>query len=76
MAVTYMAICIFDFILAPLVNYVFFAKTGVGFIPWKPLTMSDGGLFHLSMGAILGIAAWQRGQEKVAMALSKKTEQP
>lgn len=65
MAVTYMAICIFDFIVGPILNYMFFSKTGADFNAWKPLTMSDGGLFHISMGAILGLAAWTRGQEKV-----------
>jgi hypothetical protein len=33
---------------------------------WKSLTLSEGGLFHLSFGAILGVAAWTRGREKVA----------
>lgn len=65
MAVTYIAICVFDFIVGPLVNYWFFSKTGITFNSWKPLTMSDGGMFHISMGAILGVAAYTRGQEKV-----------
>ena len=33
---------------------------------WTPLTLSGGGLFHLSFGAILGVAAFTRGQEKKA----------
>jgi hypothetical protein len=33
---------------------------------WVPLTLQGGGLYHISMGAILGIAAWTRGKEKVA----------
>jgi hypothetical protein len=35
---------------------------------WSPLTILGGGMFHLSFGAILGLAAWTRGQEKVALA--------
>jgi hypothetical protein len=66
MAVTYMCICIFDFILGPIINFWFFRDTGATFMSWKPLTMNDGGLFHLSMGAIIGITAWQRGMEKVS----------
>lgn len=62
---TYICICVFDFIIAPTLNYFFFGKTGGGYIPWKSLTMSDGGLFHLSMGAVLGITSWTRGQEKI-----------
>jgi hypothetical protein len=63
---TYIAICLFDFILAPIFTFWFFGKTGQEFVAWKALTMSDGGLFHLSMGAILGITAWSRGQEKIS----------
>lgn len=33
---------------------------------WTPLTLQGGGLFHLSFGAILGVAAFTRGQEKKA----------
>ena len=33
---------------------------------WHPLTLEGGGLFHLSFGAILGVAAFTRGQEKKA----------
>jgi hypothetical protein len=62
---TYILICLFDFVIAPILNYVFFAKTGVDFVSWKPLTMSDGGLFHISMGAVLGVVAYTRGKEKL-----------
>lgn len=61
----YISICVFDFILAPILNYAFFFYTKGALIPWKPLTMSDGGLFHMAMGAILGVAAYTRGQEKL-----------
>ena len=33
---------------------------------WNPLTLQGAGLFHLAMGAVLGIAAWSRGQEKIS----------
>jgi len=33
---------------------------------WSPLTLMGGAFFHLSFGAILGIAAFTRGQEKKA----------
>jgi hypothetical protein len=33
---------------------------------WAPLTLEGGGLFHIAFGAILGVAAWTRGQEKRA----------
>ena len=33
---------------------------------WAPLTLMGGAFFHLSFGAILGISAFTRGQEKKA----------
>jgi hypothetical protein len=33
---------------------------------WQPITMAEGGFFHLSMGAILGVAAWTRGRVQQA----------
>jgi hypothetical protein len=33
---------------------------------WEPLTLQGGAFFHLSFGAILGISAFTRGQEKKA----------
>lgn len=35
---------------------------------WDPLTLKGAGLFHLAMGAVLGVAAWSRGQEKMSGA--------
>lgn len=35
---------------------------------WVPLTLQGNGMFHISFGAILGVAAFTRGQEKVAWA--------
>lgn len=32
---------------------------------WEPLTLAASGLFHLAFGAILGVTAWTRGQEKI-----------
>jgi len=36
------------------------------FRQWVPITLQGGGLFHVAMGAVLGVAAWSRGQEKLA----------
>lgn len=65
MAWTYMAIIIFDFILGPIATMLFYHITGGDYVPWVTLTLGEGGLFHMAMGAILGVAAWTRGQEKV-----------
>jgi hypothetical protein len=31
---------------------------------WEPLTLMGGGMFHMSFGAILGVAAYSRGRDK------------
>ena len=67
MAVTYMATIWFDFILGPILfNLLQYWNPGQAVGMWVPLTLQGGGLYHISMGAILGIAAWTRGKEKVA----------
>lgn len=67
---TYMAICIFDFIIFPVGWSATLAAIHQTVTEWQPLTLQGGGLFHMSMGAILGVAAWSRGQEKMtAMSL-------
>jgi hypothetical protein len=66
MAVTYMAINIFDFILGPILyNLLQYWNPGQSIGMWQPLTLQGGGLVHIAFGAILGISAWTRGQEKV-----------
>ncbi len=68
MAITYMAINICDFILFPILFSILqFWETGTGgFRQWQPMTLQYGGLIHMAFGAVLGISAWTRGQEKVA----------
>jgi len=64
---TYMAICILDFAVFPIGWSVLQAVAdGTVTSQWDPLTLKGAGLFHMAMGAILGIAAWSRGQEKIA----------
>lgn len=64
---TYMITCIFDFIVGPLAWSVFqIIGTGKVEIQWMPLTLQGAGLYHVAMGAVLGITAWSRGQEKLA----------
>lgn len=62
----YMAVCAFDFIIAPvlwsLIQALF--KGGVN-VQWQPLTLQGAGLFHIAMGAVLGLAAYGRTQEKL-----------
>ena len=67
MAITYMATIWFDFIIGPVVfNVLQYWNAGQAVTSWTSLTLQGGGLYHISMGAILGISAWTRGKEKVA----------
>jgi hypothetical protein len=37
-------------------------------IQWQPITLQGAGLYHIAMGAVLGIAAYGRTQEKLGGA--------
>ena len=64
---TYMAICILDFAIFPIAWSILQAfHNGQITNQWDPLTLKGAGLFHMAMGAVLGITAWSRGQEKIA----------
>lgn len=75
MAITYMVINICDFILFPILwTLVQFDETQVAndaFRQWNPMSLQSGGLIHIAFGAILGISAWTRGQEKVAQVAAE-----
>jgi hypothetical protein len=67
----YMAICLMDFIGFPFISMflpIIFKHDGiaVNYVAWQSLSLSNGGLIHLAFGAILGVSAWTRGQEKIA----------
>jgi hypothetical protein len=44
---------------------LYFHHTGETYQPWQPLTLKESGFYHLSMAAIIGVAAWTRGQERI-----------
>lgn len=63
---TYMGICILDMAVFPILWSLLQALQGGQVTSqWNPLTLQGAGLFHIAMGAVLGIAAWSRGQEKM-----------
>ena len=66
---TYMITCVFDFVLAPilwsLTQSLFHGSVQT---QWQPLTLQGAGLYHIAMGAVLGIAAYGRTQEKLGGA--------
>jgi hypothetical protein len=65
----YMAVCMADFVLFPILwSMVQVLGDGKVETQWSPITLQGAGLFHMAMGAILGIAAYGRTQEKMAGA--------
>lgn len=70
----YMAVCICDFIIFPVAWSIFQAVSeGSVTTPWQPLTLQGAGLFHLAMGAVLGITAYGRTREKIEGAQNQDT---
>jgi hypothetical protein len=66
---TYMLTCIADFVLFPILWSLLQAVSkGQVNIQWQPITLQGAGLFHIAMGAVLGIAAYGRTQEKLGGA--------
>jgi hypothetical protein len=65
LAWSYVLACTFDFVIGPNVSMIFFGVTEQTYIAWVPLTLQGGGLYHLAMGAVLGVTSWSRGQEKI-----------
>jgi hypothetical protein len=66
MAIVYMIINLADFLAFPII-WSLLQIHGKGEVAqqWVPLTLSNGGLFHMAFGAVLGVAAFTRGQEKI-----------
>lgn len=66
----YMLTCTFDFIIFPILWSLLQAfSKGAVTSQWQPLTLQGAGLYHLAMGAVLGIAAYGRTKEKLEGAV-------
>ena len=66
MAWLYMTVCAFDFVIFPILwSILQMADHGSVTTPWQPITLQGAGLFHISMGAVLGIATYGRTKEKI-----------
>ena len=80
MAMMYMTCCLFDFALFPImftiVQFWEVQAANDAFRQWVPITLQGGGLFHVAMGAVLGVTAYGRTQEKVAGASNVSTGLP
>ena len=63
----YMVTCITDFVIFPVLWSLLQAVGNHGQVTsqWQPLTLQGAGLYHIAMGAVLGIAAYGRTKEKL-----------
>jgi hypothetical protein len=64
----YMGTCFCDFVLFPILWSLLQAALKQPVSQWQPLTLQGAGLYHIAMGAVLGIAAYGRTQEKLGGA--------
>lgn len=69
-AFMYITCCLTDFAVFPIMFTVvqFWEEqaSNDAFRQWVPITLQGGGLFHVSMCAVLGVSAYGRTQEKLA----------
>ena len=72
----YMLVCTSDFILFPVMWSLLQTFAKVPITQWMPLTLQGAGLFHIAMGAVLGIAAFGRTQEKLGGANNGGAQTP
>lgn len=71
---SYMLTCITDFVIFPVLWSLLQALSkGQVTSQWQPLTLQGAGLYHIAMGAVLGIAAYGRTKEKLEGAQSNPT---
>ena len=62
----YMLTCTMDFVVFPVLWSLLQALSkGSVTMQWQPLTLQGAGLYHIAMGAVLGIAAYGRTKEKI-----------
>jgi len=73
----YMVVCTCDFVIFPVLWSLLHAVLHTAnMVQWQPLTLQGAGLFHIAMGAVLGIAAFGRTQEKLGGANNGGAQTP
>ena len=65
MAWQYFTVCLFDFLIAPIMHMYVQSGSTNPVDQWDPITLQAGGLYHVAMGAMVGIYAWTRSLEKI-----------
>jgi hypothetical protein len=73
----YMLVCTMDFVGFPVMwSLLQMVSHGNVSSQWQPLTLQGAGLFHIAMGAVIGISAYGRTQEKLGGAAGPTMQFP
>lgn len=73
----YMLVCTMDFVVFPILwSLLQSLSHGAINSQWQPLTLQGAGLFHIAMGAVIGVSAYGRTQEKLNGANNGGLTQP
>jgi hypothetical protein len=72
----YMVVCMMDMVIFPVLWSLLQTFHHQTITQWNPLTLQGAGLFHIAMGAVLGIAAFGRTQEKLGGANNGGAQTP
>ena len=73
----YMVVCFMDFVGFPVLwSLLQMISHGNVSSQWQPLSLQGAGLFHIAMGAVIGISAYGRTQEKLGGAAGPTMQFP
>jgi len=72
----YMIVCLFDFVIAPVLSALYAFYTDTPLVHWAPLTIQGGGLYHLAMGAVTGITSYAKSRERTELIKSPYIPDP
>jgi Holin of 3TMs, for gene-transfer release len=61
----YLGICVFDFVVFPMMWNATQVFTKTVITQWSPMTLQGAGMIHLAFGAILGVSAYGRTKERL-----------
>lgn len=71
----YMLVCFCDFVVFPILWAIIQAVVnGSVLTQWQPITLQGAGLFHVAMGAIVGITSFGRTREKINSTMQDNQE--
>jgi len=66
MAWSYGIVCLWDFLVAPIYFSILSVVSHTPYVVWVPITIQGGGLYHLAMGAIIGVSSYGKSKEAIS----------